>query len=242
MPLVSESAERSLVQTPAARKPDNTETKVPREWEAKRIDWIEAVEHSDLGLIKADLRHVGCCAEFFLERGQSVDTKSAVDRAYLDSLLVRYRRCFTTGVRTKLQADDARSLLGEDNDVHLIALKVADTHVCHSVNRMEECRTALSVCFDESRNIVAIGGLREGGIFSYGLSLADIYSLRRISYKWILGYVNPRREELASAIRDRAALLSLEEVGALPDGNLRPLSRDNELATRQQARGRRSAE
>ena len=85
--------------------------------------------------IEADLMHVRACCSKLLEA--SYEPFDVVERSLLDSAMIRYRRCFKTGVRTSLSNAELKNFDRDLIECHNYGLSMTDKYVAHSVNKVE---------------------------------------------------------------------------------------------------------
>ena len=90
-----------------------------------------AIELADLRLVQEDLRHVQGCCDLLLNE-QHCMLSSTQGKALLDSLAVRYRRCFNSGVRTPLKLG-LLDINVEEQTLHEFFYAIVDKHIAHSV-------------------------------------------------------------------------------------------------------------
>ena len=76
-------------------------------------------------------------------------------KTLLVAFLTTYRRCFNSGVRQSITADDLKSLQGDAPDVHAYLLDLTNRYAAHSVNRFEETKIFVKVQNDE---VIGAGG------------------------------------------------------------------------------------
>lgn len=99
----------------------------------------EARRLADLASIEVDLKMVEeICDRFLAETQKSLDLGATV---LLDALctaaIVRYGRCFTSGVRERLADNLIAQLQQEDQNAHRFFKDLRDNWIAHSVNAFE---------------------------------------------------------------------------------------------------------
>ena len=84
--------------------------------------------------ISADLKQVIECCALYLT---TADDEHAKRVALYECCLIRYRRCFVTGVRRPLKSGVIEGLTRDERDIHDYYLDMANKFVAHSVNSSE---------------------------------------------------------------------------------------------------------
>ena len=139
--------------------------------------------------------------------------------------LVRYSRCFTTGVRERLSIDGLSSASPSDIDLHHRLRGVRDRHIAHAVNEQEV--HALYVILDGSPEATtgAIGfssfSSAEGPIQPF-----DVSAMLELCEKWIRCLSTQLTQEETRLIPfakrlSRAELMSLSQDEPQSNSNVR---------------------
>jgi hypothetical protein len=114
------------------------ETEVPSRIRVVEIKLPEAELLADLYSIVSDLRS----AEEFCAKAIELETSTprdlAVEEGLASAAVIRYGRCFTTGVRLRLNRDDLVGLSTEDLAEHDHFYALRDKFVAHSISPFEE--------------------------------------------------------------------------------------------------------
>jgi hypothetical protein len=192
-------------------------------WYPKLLSSDVAQRYADLTvLIVPDLDQVSACCQELLKRGkdpsQNPLSGDAVVRALLDSAVIRYRRCFNKGVRTRL-TELLEELSSEEQQLHQFFYDLGDKHIAHSVNGFEHANTMVYI--DESTPGVVLrqprGGIGAGGMFTLQLSLHTVQQfgllvarLRELARKW----AREAHDHLAAEVQ----AMSDDQLRALPCG------------------------
>jgi hypothetical protein len=150
------------------------------------------------------------------------------DPVVLDALttaaLVRYSRCFTSGIRARLSIDKLPTALPADIDLHKKLCRIRDSHIAHPVNQQEV--HALYLILDSSPEATT-GALGISSFSSTRLTLDEIEvsAMIKLCEKW----THWLQEELvreqtplipfASSLT-RAELLSLPQDQPQPNSNI----------------------
>ena len=102
--------------------------------------------------------------------------------ALIDSALVRYRRCFNKGQRTKLLHLVER-LTPDEQTLHSLVMTIANNHTAHSSNDYEVSVATVHVAQGEN------GQLRRGGIgahmcFTVPLTQHELIQFAALTKRW----------------------------------------------------------
>lgn len=166
------------------------------------------------------------CAHDFASRLRHELAKDTPDLVLLDALataaLVRYCRCFTTGIRVRLSIKDLPGASAEDMEFHERLRGIRDWHIAHPVNEQEV--HAVYVILDGSPGATT-GAI---GLSSYSsaegaLQAFEVSVMLELCEKWIRWLETELIQEELS-LRPRVASLSRAELLALPTDEPRPNS------------------
>jgi len=118
----------------------------------------EAVRLASLGGIEQDLRGVIAYCDLLIERSEVTKLNFVEWEALSSAAVIRYARCFSSGVRDYLAHD---LLDSEDPDLqqaHRFFMDLRSKHVAHSVNPFEENDVTLQIAahFQSSQEICAV--------------------------------------------------------------------------------------
>lgn len=103
------------------------------------VELPEAALLADYTGIEHDLDFVvDLCS--YLEEHPVAPSIEPVGEAFSTALVVRYARCFTTGVRERVSDEIINSLPPEQRKLHDFLFKLRQKHIAHSVNAFEENR------------------------------------------------------------------------------------------------------
>ncbi len=73
--------------------------------------------------------------------GENKSKAQVIDNeCYVTTILVKYARCFKSGVRSKVQKELSTTITESDRTLHDQAINIRDKHIAHSVNDLEEHR------------------------------------------------------------------------------------------------------
>ena len=151
------------------------------------------------------------------------------DPVLLDALstaaLVRYSRCFTTGIRARLSIEELSTASPTDIDLHERIRGIRDWHIAHPVNEQEV--HALYVILDGSPEATtgAIGFSSFSSVES-PLQPFEVSAMLELCEKWIRWLNTQLIQEQTPLIPlanrfSRAELLSLSQDEPQPNSNIR---------------------
>jgi hypothetical protein len=188
---------------------------MPKTYSPRLLQTEAANRRADLELIIRDLEHILQCCDLMLSKHQHpiLNFEAA---ALLDSIAIRYRRCFGSGVRTSLDPAEMPSLQGDATERHEFFWDLANKHVAHSVNGFEMNATVVYVAEDEVGN-VSKGGLGSQGSATLELSLHDI---RRFGnhVESLLANIRAEHELFTQQVNVEVDAMSEQQLRGLPDG------------------------
>ncbi|MEM9570291.1 MAG: hypothetical protein AAF996_02430 [Pseudomonadota bacterium] len=126
---------------------------------------------ADLIGVKTDLEHVINCTRLV------IDDQPSLNRAIMDSALIAYRRCFASGMRTKLTDTDVLGAGQGADEFHDYIINQASKHIAHSVNLSEWVKAGLFINA-ESHEVFGVGYL---SVRVHELSKVEIAQLERLA-------------------------------------------------------------
>lgn len=150
------------------------------------------------------------------------------DPVLLDALtaaaLVRYSRCFTTGIRARLSIEKLSTALPSDIELHERLLRIRDLHIAHPVNEQEV--HALYLILDGSPEATT-GAIGLSSFSSVKLTLdeVEVSAMLELCNKWMDWLKAQLIQEQAPLIPlasrlSRAELLSLPQDEPQPNSNV----------------------
>lgn len=188
-----------------------------RHWFPKLLTTAAAKKLADLELILHDLEHVVACCDLMLGVGHHplYDTRS---RAFLDSLVVRYRRCFNEGVRQSLSISDFSSLDAEQIKLHDFFYCLGNRHIAHSVNGFEMSGIKVYIDIDDLGNLTR-GGLGKHVSNTLGLSLElnEIVNFKQL-VTFLIEEVGREKVRTEETVKHELSLMTDRDIRQLPDG------------------------
>lgn len=172
----------------------------------------KAAELGDLWSRIADLDLAQAALQRLLRLDEGSDI--ALDASLYCAAAISYRRCFSSGVRTRLRLEIDANLDTEMRAAHGLLLATANKHLAHSVNPFEECKVTLALRRVEGQpvqvmgvtpNLVRLGSHNKGQLerFSALISRVRAMFLEQLS-------------ELGSEVATEAAQVPIEELLTLP--------------------------
>jgi len=160
------------------------------------------------------------CARDFAHRLIEEGERDNADPLLVDALttaaIVRYCRCFTTGIRQRLHMDRLLSATAVEFEAHERIQKIRDWHIAHAVNRQEA--HGLYVIVDDSLGATSgVIGISSQGTSQIPLLPADAQELGRLCSRWIAQLKSELAQEHLR-LSPMATQLSREEALRLPEG------------------------
>ena len=175
-------------------------------------------------------------AREFAERLIEESEKKGPDTLLLDALstaaIVRYCRCFTTGIRERLPIGQLPSATEAEIELHKRLCGIRDRHISHAVNQQEAY--ALYVIIDESREATTGAlGLSSQSTAQIPLLPFDAAEMVDLCSKWIVRLKEQLAQENA-CLMPLVTQLSREELLSLPQD--KPQSNDDIHVKRKRGR------
>ncbi|GAB4514308.1 MAG: hypothetical protein Tsb0026_19580 [Sulfuricaulis sp.] len=172
----------------------------------------EAVRLASLGGIEQDLRGVITYCNLLVERSEITKLNFVEWEALSSAAVIRYARCFSSGVRDYLPHDLLDSADPELQQAHKFFMDLRSKHIAHSVNPFEENDVTIQIAahFQSSEEICHINtahGRRAG------LSFGAPDLLKRLA-EWLLHRVKEEMKVEQAALLQIARRRSLAELKA----------------------------
>ena len=151
-----------------------------------------AQEFAELRSASADLRIVSENCSYAAQF--EAESRSAISDALIDSAIIRYRRCFTTGIRQPIPKNIVETHFAEFLRIHDYFRRLADMHIAHSVSDMETFKTVVAVDQHGSSGAKAL----YVGPFDIigGPVMADVMKLGELASRINSEFVVPRAQSL----------------------------------------------
>lgn len=138
------------------------------------------------------------------------------------SALIRYSRCFTSGIRTRLSIDELSTASLADRLIHEKIRDIRDRHIAHPINEQEVHATYLILDGSQGATTGAIG-LSSFSNVDLHLQPLEIDAMLGLCDKWVLWL----KEQLAQEnirLMPFALKLSRDQLLSLPTDEPRPNS------------------
>ncbi len=153
-------------------------------------------------------------AERLIQEAEAANPDLILLDALSTASIVRYSRCFTSGIRERLSITQLPSATDADTELHKRIRGIRDWHIAHPVNQQEV--HALYVIVDESPGATT-GAL---GFSSYssaelGLLPFEIEGMLDLCNKWI-AWLNEQLIQENTRLMPHAVQLSRDELLSLP--------------------------
>lgn len=108
-----------------------------------------ASEFEDLHGISRDLEMARKLCLIAKDLGNDDANKEVAVDGLLSAALIRYMRCFSSGVRSHLKSEDMEELGDEVIEAHNFLKDFRDKHLAHSVNHYEDCYANVDLHFND---------------------------------------------------------------------------------------------
>jgi hypothetical protein len=173
----------------------------------------EAQEAADLMSIECDLKQVEACADLLGRSSFDEQKPDPLRFALIDSCVIRYRRCFTTGLRLKLARQIVERVAPRYVEIHDFFFDLGNKHIAHSVSALENPCAVVHVDArnEENPQIVAHGVLHLRG----DVSDISIVHLRELCVALRENHVGPEMERLLKVFE--------EQVVSIPSSRIKKL-------------------
>lgn len=167
---------------------------------------------ADLTGIQRDLRLVGDACRIIRVRREA-PAAAELRRACFDSAVMRYRRCFNSGVRGVLSPTLPTLLNTDEKALHDRILEIADKSVAHCVDGSEENTAYLRIGPKSGEKVTV-----ELSVFSRTIShhnRLDIEAFENLALK-VAELARKEADALARSIMTRLETMTTNEILALP--------------------------
>lgn len=174
-------------------------------------------------------------AKTMFERQSSLLDDDRSDPLLVDALstaaVVRYGRCFTSGIRRRLSLDSLPNSTPEEAELHERIRGVRDWHVAHAVNLQEAHGLYVIVSPDPAGDPTVLG-LSSQSTADLPLDRHEVVAAANLCERWIVAL---EKRLAAENLRLRPYLdgLTHQQLMALPGGE--PTTNSNIRARRRQA-------
>lgn len=183
-------------------------------WSPRLISTAEAAKLADLAGAKWDLETtIAFCDQLATVERTSPDEIVLMD-ALSTAIAVRYSRCFTTGVRARLDNTILAQLPDDLLAVHEYLRLVRDKYIAHSVNALEENRVTVHV--REPPDAPAVGGIGTLQSRTSTLGPEDTAQVRALC-EAVLAAVKGLLDSQNEIVKEQVANLAVDRVYDLPE-------------------------
>lgn len=125
------------------------------------------------------------------------------------AILVRYCRCFVTGVRKNIKIDEISSMTTEDKAAHEVYMSMRNKHIAHSVNDLEDNTVVAYYVHERPHEGFSSISMQHGRVVS--LSTKDLETIISLSEKF-LNYIDEQMELEKQRILALVMKLPMETV------------------------------
>ena len=175
-----------------------------------RFPVLEAARLASLGGVERDLRGALATCDLLLAQSPPKLTNLPLWEALSCAVVVRYSRCFVTGVRESLDPIALTALRADFAELHDYLIMLRNKHIAHSVNAFEENDVVLQISsdFNSSAEIYYVGTAHSRHA---GLSLSAPPRIRE-HVAWLHGWVQEEMRREGIALLPAVRRHSLEEL------------------------------
>ncbi|MEW6331085.1 MAG: hypothetical protein AB1560_06480 [Pseudomonadota bacterium] len=172
----------------------------------------EASRLASLGGIEQDLRGVITYRDLLVERSEITKLNFVEWEALSSAAVIRYARCFSSGVRGYLPHDLLDAADQELQQAHRFFMELRNRHIAHSVNPFEENDVTIQIAahFQSSEEICQINTAHGRRI---GLSFGAPDLLKRLA-EWLLHKVKEEMKAEQATLLQIARKRPLAEIKA----------------------------
>ena len=149
--------------------------------------------------------------------GSKTSPRDFDKRAYFESAIVAYAKCFNSNLRTRLSQDIFKGALAAQKGLHLWCMELRNGHIAHADLKLERSYTGINLVADPTY------GARPSGILATILARRNVPNaqtlteLSRHCARIIEHFLGPQLEKTAKEIREQMLRLPKEQFDALPD-------------------------
>jgi hypothetical protein len=154
----------------------------------------------------------------FCRRLETALGSSPIDTPLLDALtsafVVRYARCFASGVRQRLPQRLIEDLPPDTRRLHDDLVALRDKHIAHSVNPFEE--NFVTVHVREAPDTPALGGIGTQGGRLVALDVVTTSASRDL-VEHLLDAIKRFTDQLTEIVREEIETLPLDSIYQFPE-------------------------
>jgi hypothetical protein len=180
----------------------------------KVFDSPETRTLADLAGIDEDLQSTVAICQKLEEAWRQTPSDPVIIEALSAALLVRYNRCFTSGIRSRLPEELVASLTPKLQRLHQIVRDLRDKYVAHSVNPFEENIVIIEVTeFPDSSRLIDVSVDHRRFLGLKPDMVADVRDLAGTLSRYVCERFGIERGRITGIAQD----LPLEVVNGLPE-------------------------
>jgi hypothetical protein len=193
--------------------------------------WDCPVPHclEDITGYLVDIQTARSCAQYFFGIRSDPDDM-IVPQALVIAAVIQYCRCFTTGIRQRLDIDSLTTASSDEVTLHHRIQEVRNKHVAHPVNQQEQYSLHLILNQDSTASNLILG-MSSLEVTSFPLKSDELSMMISLCEKWIEFLIKKKKEEVLR-LKPYVDQLSREEILALQIAEPQP--NDNLQARRKQ--------
>lgn len=177
------------------------------------LDGEHVADLADLAGIEHDLDVAASAARVVDIRRGSPST-DMVRRACIDSALMRYRRCFATGRRSRLTDDDVQAFSDDEKKLHDLVLYLANKSIAHSVDSSDNNLPYISVQEVEEGRFTS--RIRTCSTLPSHYNILDAKALEALCVR-VRAVARAKAEETVKKISSRVKAKGPSYITALPE-------------------------
>ncbi|MDO8652763.1 MAG: hypothetical protein Q7R66_11285 [Undibacterium sp.] len=177
--------------------------------------WVSPVPHclADLMGYLVDLTGAHACIEQLLEMTPAPDNLTLAE-ALSTAAVIRYCRCFTSGIRQKLDINILTTASPDEIAIHDRMRGVRDWHVAHPINQQEVHALHLIVNDDPNANDLVLG-MSSYQATSRSLKIDEFRLALSLCFKWVT-HIQGKIVEEQIRLKPYVEQLSRAQILALP--------------------------
>lgn len=170
----------------------------------------EAQMAADLASILTDLRHVewGICK--ILSLPSETEHFDPLRIALIDSVVIRYRRCFASGIRSHLEEYVVEQVAPKYLETHRYFWDLGNKHIAHSVSAAENMFSIVILDEDQATNPKVWGSVVMHVVGLEGTD--DLRPLGELARVLACEYVQPEADRLSEVFHQQAMRMEVNDV------------------------------
>jgi hypothetical protein len=160
-----------------------------------------------------DLTEAKLCIERLLAMSRTLDDLTVAEALSI-AAVIRYCRCFTTGIRQKLDIENLTALSADEIAIHYRIRDVRNWHVAHPIN-LQEVHALHLIVNDDANASELVLGMSSCQVVSRPLKDEELPLALSLCTKWI-HFLESKLVAEKLRLRPYVEQLSREQVIALP--------------------------